>query len=378
MESTETAVAGLRGPVACVGISTWKRDAVRDFLTVDGRAPTFHGSAAEAAAAAQPHGSSIVVWATREPPDLEAVVAAAGLELVRMEDGFLRSVDLGARLVPSASVVLDRRGMYYDATRPSDLEALLSDAAFDGATVARARRLRECIVRRKVSKYNLQEKLPDLPSTRDRPMVFVPGQVEDDASIALGTVDVSTNAALLQRVRADWPDAFVVYKPHPDVDDGFRKGFLSDRETLAWADCIVREVSAVDLIERCDRVATMTSPVGFEALLRNRPVTTFGLPFYAGWGLTEDRFTIKRRVRALSLDELTAGVLLQYPLYRDPVTGTACTPEQVVERLTGQRDYNDRQRLDWASRLWLWRAAVRRMMRPRRQLVTRADRDVGA
>lgn len=93
-------------------------------------------------------------------------------------------------------------------------------------------------------------------------MVFVPGQVEDDASIALGSVEVSTNAALLQRVRADWPDVFVVYKPHPDVDNGFRKGFLSNRETLAWADCIVREVSAVDLIERCDRVATMTSLVG--------------------------------------------------------------------------------------------------------------------
>lgn len=32
----------------------------------------------------------------------------------------------------------------------------------------------------------------------------------------------------------------------------------------------------------------MTSTLGFEALLRGKPVTCLGMPFYAGWGLTRD------------------------------------------------------------------------------------------
>ncbi|WP_407972616.1 hypothetical protein ACJ51O_23125 [Burkholderia pyrrocinia] len=51
------------------------------------------------------------------------------------------------------------------------------------------------------------------------------------------------------------------------------------------------------------------------ALLRGKKVFTYGMPFYAGWGLTHDAISgIPARDRPLILDMLTAGVLLRYPL----------------------------------------------------------------
>ena len=52
-----------------------------------------------------------------------------------------------------------------------------------------------------------------------------------------------------------------------------------------------------------------------EALIRGKEVTVFGAPFYAGWGLTDDRVKIKRRSRTLSIIELFAIVYLKYPRY---------------------------------------------------------------
>jgi len=48
----------------------------------------------------------------------------------------------------------------------------------------------------------------------------------------------------------------------------------------------------------------MTSLSGFEALLRDKKVVTYGSPFYAGWGLTEDHAVTERRCRRRTLEEL--------------------------------------------------------------------------
>jgi glutamyl-tRNA reductase len=60
------------------------------------------------------------------------------------------------------------------------------------------------------------------------------------------------------------------------------------------------------LLAQVDEVHVLTSLAGFEALLRGKPVATYGQPFYAGWGLTQDCYPLQRRTRRLSLDELRA------------------------------------------------------------------------
>ena len=164
--------------------------------------------------------------------------------------------------------------------------------------------------------------------------ILVPGQVEDDASIRLGAGREHTNLGLLARVRAENPDAVILYKPHPDVEARLRAGAVPDAEARAHADLIVRDADAVALVEAANEIWTMTSLLGFEALIRGKPVTCLGMPFYAGWGLTRDLFPQPERRRARpTLAALVHAALIAYPRYVDPVSGLPCPPEVIVERL---------------------------------------------
>jgi capsular polysaccharide export protein len=196
----------------------------------------------------------------------------------------------------------------------------------------RARAVRERIVKSRLSKYNeggVQEL--NLPSGMER--VLVPGQVEDDAAIELGTRKITTNLDLLKAARLRHPHAYLIYKPHPDVEAGYRKGRIAPAAMRQYADVIVTNISMPSLLETIDRVETLTSLTGFEALLRGKSVTTHGQPFYSGWGLTEDLDPPLRRTRKLSLDELLAVTLILYPRYVDPVTGRHCEVETILVRL---------------------------------------------
>jgi capsular polysaccharide export protein len=322
-----------RGIAVCVGMSFWKRRQVADFLRSTAGAPRFRRSVEGALAAARRRpGGAVAVWASRAPEGLAEAARQYGVPLLRVEDGFVRSVGLGADFMPAASLVLDRRGMYFDPTRESDLELLLRETAFDEQLIERARRLIALIVARGITKYNLPAGAVALAAPPDRRRLFVPGQVEDDLSVRLGGGGVRGNLELLRRVRAANPDAFILYKPHPDVEAGHRKGAVPDALARQFADVVIRDVSTASVLDGIDELHTLTSLAGFEALLRRRKVVVYGRPFYAGWGLTVD-LAMPTRGRSLSLEELVAGVLICYPRYLDPVTRLPCGPELVVERL---------------------------------------------
>ncbi len=280
------------------------------------------------AGGALPGSGVLLLWGMApRPAGLPDAVA-----ILRMEDGFLRSVGLGAELARPVSWVVDGRGIYYDATQESDLERLLATAEFTAAELGRARALRRRIVAARLTKYNVGARVWRRPST-DRQVVLVPGQVESDASLAYGAPGIRTNMALLQAVRQSQPDAHVVYKPHPDVVARLRKLGQGEDQARCWCDEVVTDVPMADLLDAVDEVQVLTSLAGFEALLRRKPVVCHGQPFYSGWGLTEDRLPHPRRTRRRSLDELVAAALVAYPLYlgRD---GGLVTPEQALDELT--------------------------------------------
>lgn len=179
-------------------------------------------------------------------------------------------------------------------------------------------------------KYNLKARpLPEIPKGR---RILVPGQVEDDASITFGASDVTDNLTLLEVVRRANPAAVIIYKPHPDVEAGLRIGEVPNAGELA--DVILHHADPIDAIEAVDEVWTMTSLLGFEALLRGKKVTCLGTPFYAGWGLTDDRaMPVERRQARVDLTELVHACLIAYPRYRDPVTGLPCPVEVIVDRI---------------------------------------------
>ncbi|GBU19727.1 MULTISPECIES: capsular biosynthesis protein [Methylobacterium] len=328
-----------------VGISGWKRPAL-DVFAQGPAGPPIHTMDTEAAvAAAKACDGRVVAWATRCPASLERRCAEEGLPLARVEDGFIRSVGLGASLKPGASIVVDDLGIYYDPRRESRLSRLLAETAFDDTLVARGKALREAIVARRLSKYNvgLSGDAADWP--KDRRIVLVPGQVEDDASVRFGSPVVRSNRALLEAARARNPDAFLLFKPHPDVEAGFRVGAIPEAEALRLADRVVSGISIVDLLDRVHHVETMTSLAGFEALIRGLSVATHGRPFYSGWGLTEDLAPGADRGRRLDLDALAAATLILYPSYIDPVAMKPCTPEHLLDRLSEARDAAPRSAL---------------------------------
>ena len=255
------------------------------------------------------------------------------MPLVQVEDGFVRSAGLGVLLAPAGSFVLDRSGIHYDPSTPSDLESLLAGTEFTPALLARAARLREALIAGAVTKYNLPGALPALDLPPGGRTILVPGQVEDDAAIRRGGARLRTNLDLLRAVRRENPEAILLYKPHPDVELGMRRGAVPPKEAARLADRVLSGVPIGPLYTLVDEVHCLSSLSGFEALLRGRRVVTHGRPFYAGWGLTEDRDPPPRRGRPLSLDALVAGALILYPRYRDPITGLPCPPEVLLERL---------------------------------------------
>ncbi|WP_245592781.1 capsular polysaccharide biosynthesis protein [Advenella mimigardefordensis] len=325
-------------PVYAPNFSRWKKPIVQRFF--QGSEVRFLEKAGDF-----PGEGTLAVWG--RPADLSQFAD----KRVFLEDGFLRSVGLGADLVQPLSWVIDRTGIYYDSSRASDLETILQTAVFDDALRQRAAVLRERIVAANLTKYNVGSGRWQRPAGAAR-VILVPGQVETDASIKYGSPVVPRNMELLRAVRKANPDAYVVYKPHPDVVAGLRDAGKNEQQALDWCNEVVVDYPIGELFAVVDEVHVLTSLAGFEALLRGRKVVTLGQPFYAGWGLTQDMNPVARRDRTLSLDELVAGVLILYPSYVSRRSGRYTTPESALDEL-----------LDWkaagVSAMPPWRKAVR-------------------
>lgn len=301
------------------GMRLWKRKPLQRFFGAT-KPIIFEDDPAKARSTDRPW----MVWAGKAQVGHE--------DALRVEDGFLRSRGLGAELVPPLSLVCDDLGIYYDPSRPSRLEKWIeARAKLRPDQQARATQLIKALTDGALSKYNLKCTTPDLSNLPSGKRILVPGQVEDDASILTGTDVVRSNLALLQAARLAHPDAVILYKPHPDVEAGLRKGAI---DAAGIADLVLDHSDPMPLLDVVDEVWTMTSLLGFEALLRGTHVVTFGAPFYAGWGLTDDRGDVPPRRRAdVSIEGLVHAALIDYPRYFDPKSGLACPVEVVVERL---------------------------------------------
>lgn len=332
------AAARVGGRAGLVGMTPWKRRCLAPFMQGADGPPR----RAASVAAARTVGMTPVMWGAGDRGgDAEGAL--------RVEDGFLRSVGLGLRHTPPISLVIDARPPYFDATRSNGFDALVAEAEFGPELCDRARRLAERIVALGLTKYNLAGD-GTLPDPGGREALLVAGQVATDASVRLGARLAQDDLGLLEMTRARFPNAFLLYKPHPDVVTGLRAGAAPIEAVSRLADATTPRASAEGCIAWADRVVVNTSLIGFEALMRGKAVTTVGRPFYAGWGLTDD-VDPPQRPRHLKLDELLAAALILYPSYVDPETRLPATPEIAVQALALERALSERigRRL---RRLW--------------------------
>lgn len=283
--------------------------------------------------------------------------------LLRLEDGFLRSCGLGVHGAPPLSLVVDDLGIYYDATRPSRLEVLIETIQPDSARAALAADAIARILRHRLSKYNHAPAVSLPPCERKR--VLVIDQTFGDVSVTLGGADSAAFAAMLAAALDEHPDAEIVVKVHPDVVSGKKQGYLGIlADQPGRVRLLAQDVSPLHLLDQVDEVYVVTSQMGFEALLLGKPVTCFGLPWYAGWGPTRDRhpgmasLRVRRSARR-SVAQLFEAAYLGYCRYLDPVSGLPGTIFDVIDWLARNKAINDATRGEiYCTGMTAWKRAI--------------------
>jgi capsular polysaccharide export protein len=303
-----------------VGFSLWKRAFMRAFCSPLAEEICFVRKRPKQVASDE----QVLVWGSHHPELANPI---------RVEDGFIRSRGLGSNLCRPSSLSIDPVGIYFDSRRPSRIEQMLNQQQLTEKQLARGAALIDLLKQNGVSKYNVGNVQPFTPPDDGRPLLLVVGQVDGDASILTGSPVIHSNEQLLWAVRAARPEAHILFKPHPDVVAGNRKGAISEACLMSCVDSQVLDIGLTSLYPHVDELHTMTSLSGFEALVQGVKVTTWGQPFYSGWGLTNDIHPAERRQRHLSLAALVYTTLVAYPRYIDWQSGLWMSPEQLIHQL---------------------------------------------
>jgi capsular polysaccharide export protein len=269
----------------------------------------------------------------RKPSGRRAIWLAALLRrrFALLEDGFIRSV---ARHAPTLSLLVDEIGVYYDAHRPSAMEQAIAQG-IDASQAERARRLAHRWRTHRISKYNhASEYRGALPSK----YVLVVDQTFGDLSIAGGLACPQSFQKMLSAALDENRDASIVLKVHPDVHTNAKRGQFPpsllhhSRVVVVDADC-----HSASLIEGAQAVYCVTSLMGFEALLWDKPLRCFGMPFYAGWGLSEDELPRPTRRRRATLEDVIHAALVTVARYAAPEDGSRWEAEQVIDHVAKAR-----------------------------------------
>lgn len=284
--------------------------------------------------------STVYVWSYKTPPFLIPFCEKWNVPYVRIEDGFIRSVALGAQRADPLSLCFDSPVLYFDATRPSGLENILQRHDFnaDPDLLRRARDGIDRLISSRMSKYNVSEDvdIEAIYGPKDRKRILVVGQVEGDMSILKGCERKIDNNDLVRIACRENPGAQVIYKPHPEVMRGIRKDPPQSKpdEVRGMAMVLDQDVTLADAFKTVDHVYTITSLSGFEALIRGIKVTCVGMPFYAGWGATDDRQKCARRTARRTVEEIFAAAYILYPRYYDPILRKSVGFEEALDLLT--------------------------------------------
>ena len=247
-----------------------------------------------------------------------------------LEDGFISYVD---RKFKALSVVADRRSIYYNAYNETDLDLLIK--ASDSNNQYSTDKLIRLYTESNVSKYNSEK---DFIGVLPSKYILVIDQVNGDLSVKYGMANHASFKQMLKAALEDFPNHKVIIKIHPDINIRKKRGYfiLKDIAKNPRIQIIAENCHPIRLITEADAVYTVTTSY-FEALIHGKMVKCFGMPFYAGWGLTEDVLPAPKRRGNVSLSQLIYAALIKYPIYRDPETDKRTTVYKTIEYIRFQR-----------------------------------------
>ncbi|MDJ0625990.1 MAG: hypothetical protein QNJ31_06460 [Candidatus Caenarcaniphilales bacterium] len=331
------------GEIYCFGFNlftrqSWKRNRIKKLLTSTNNKIYFPSSVEQAKTMGINSKSKIYVWGSKDSKieGLSQLSKELNLNIGRIEDGFIRSAGLGSGIKAISSIV-DSAGIYFDPQTESDLENIFNNSEFNEELIESAKKIKNFLLKNNIDKYNIETSSKiNINFPTNKKIILVPGQISQDASIKRGCIEpINTNLNLLKKVKEENPDAYIIFKVHPDIiySNGIKDN-IPNEEFFKYCDHFEEESKAIELISYVDEVHTMTSQVGFEALIRDKKVVTYGFPFYMGWGLSEDKLKIAKRKRKLSVDELIAGTLILYPRYFDWNNEMFCLPCDALKKIS--------------------------------------------
>ncbi|SLN33853.1 putative glycosyltransferase EpsJ [Roseivivax jejudonensis] len=263
------------------------------------------------------------------------------------EMGFLASAtswseSLAARDPSMACLgyVYDDKAQFFMADYPNRLtDRLNGDHAPSAEERARAERVIDRIVAARISKYNSQPFFRPPVSPGHARRVLVVDQNHSDASTFYGRASPEDFAAMLDAAVDENPDAEILVKTHPDLNwtRSGRRGYFDHLQSSGRVRLIRDNLNPFQLFDLVDTVYVGTSGMGLEALLAGKRVVCFGAPFYAGWGLTDDRRPVPHRHRTRDLLDLFHTFYIWYTIYALPGGGGPAEIEDVLDFIEEHR-----------------------------------------
>lgn len=255
--------------------------------------------------------------------------------LFYFEDAFVRSlynnpsrVDACLRMGMGFSV--DRCAPYYCGDIETDLERLIWKQSLSDEERGVADALIRKIVENNLSKYNNQPLSEKVVSSSDKRKILVIGQNYGDMSLIFGGVRDDVFETMIHDAINTGGEVY--FKTHPDMI-----ALGQQREFQGKLHVLDKMCNPISLLRQMDEVYAATSQMGFEALMLGKKVTVYGKPFYAGWGLTEDKQQFKRRNVKKSLEEVFTAAYLTHPKYVLPRTSSLVSLDTVLNELLRQR-----------------------------------------
>jgi capsular polysaccharide export protein len=284
----------------------------------------------------------------------EKVAAHTDAPLVRVEDAFLRSLHPGRSGEPPLGLMIDHGGIHFDPSTRSDLETLLRTHPLDdSALLSRARSAMARIQSNHLSKYSATHLDRALPKPG---YVLIVDQTAGDASVTASRADRARFLEMLFVAREEHPGARFVIKTHPETVAGYRGGHFRSEDCAENIEICDAPVSPWQLLEGATAVYTVSSQLGFEAILAGHKPRVFGGPFYAGWGLTEDEDVFPHRGRDLTRAQMFCAAMMLFPRWYDPYHDRLCAIEEVLGALEAQtRAWRDDHQGWVASGMRLWK-----------------------
>ncbi|MEY8215881.1 MAG: hypothetical protein RPR97_15530 [Colwellia sp.] len=300
------------------GFSKWKKYWLEDYVDQPVYLDRFNSYISFFMDLVNPYEkTTLYVWSYKDKKIFSSNLL---FNVIRVEDGFIRSKGLGSDKIKPLSLIFEKSDyLYFDSNGKSDIDTLISDVALTRSEKENSKDLLSSLKKNPISKYNL-----DCASIEvDGAAVLVIGQVEDDQAIIYGG-GFQTNLELVELACKENPEKKVYYKRHPDVTSGNRIAEKRFDEILRLSTVIEQSLDIRDVSNKFDVSYVNTSLMGLEILIHGGSVRTVGKPFYWGLGLTDDY--LPRCHVPIAIEELVYKVYVIFPDYH---------PENIIYKIKG-------------------------------------------